>query len=89
MKYNVSWVQYLGEVKGVPSEPLGLLKGHHLDVQRPGGLQGREREREGGREREREGEHPTLQSSFMVHYNAGTANCKHLYTMISGAMVKE
>jgi len=32
-------VQYLGEVKGVPSEPLGLLKGHHLDVKCPGGLQ--------------------------------------------------
>ena len=32
-------MKYLGEVKGVPSEPLGLLKGHHLDVKCPGGLQ--------------------------------------------------
>jgi len=38
-------VQYLGEVKGVPSEPLGLLKGHHLDVKCPGGLQVGKRER--------------------------------------------
>jgi len=42
---KVSSVQYLGEIKGVPSEPLGLFKGHHLDVKGPGGLQVGKRER--------------------------------------------